>query len=56
MYGFHIDGFLRERVNIPARLAVKAPQGLDAVAAALCADHVRDRRAHAVRQRPAQER
>ena len=33
MYGFHIDGFLRERMNIPARLAVKAPQGLDAVAA-----------------------
>ena len=34
MYGFHTDGFLRERVNIPARLAVKAPKGIDAVAAA----------------------
>jgi alcohol dehydrogenase len=34
MYGFHIDGFLRERLNIPARLAVKAPPGVDAVAAA----------------------
>ena len=34
MYGFHIDGFLRERVNIPARLAVKAPPGLDATLAA----------------------
>lgn len=34
MYGFHIDGFLRERVNIPARLAVKAPAGVEAVAAA----------------------
>ncbi len=34
MYGFHTDGFLRERVNIPARLAVKAPKGIDATAAA----------------------
>lgn len=34
MYGFHTDGFLRERVNIPARLAVKAPDGLPAEAAA----------------------
>jgi alcohol dehydrogenase len=34
MFGFHIDGFLRERVNVPARIAVKAPAGLDAVAAA----------------------
>ncbi|CAN1724845.1 Zinc-binding dehydrogenase [Hyphomicrobium sp. 1Nfss2.1] len=34
MFGFHIDGFLRERVNIPARLAVKAPARVDAVAAA----------------------
>lgn len=34
MYGFHIDGFLRERLNIPARLAVKAPSGVDAIAAA----------------------
>lgn len=34
MYGFHIDGFLRERLNVPARLAVRAPAGVDAVAAA----------------------
>jgi alcohol dehydrogenase len=34
MYGFHIDGFLRERINVPARIAVKAPQGLDVMAAA----------------------
>ncbi len=34
MYGFHTDGFLRERVNIPARLAVRAPKGVDATAAA----------------------
>ncbi|RME96969.1 MAG: NADPH:quinone oxidoreductase [Alphaproteobacteria bacterium] len=34
IYGFHIDGFARERVNLPARLAVPAPAGLDAVAAA----------------------
>jgi alcohol dehydrogenase len=35
IYGFHIDGFFRERMNMPARLAVKAPVGVDAVAAAL---------------------
>lgn len=35
IFGFHIDGFLRERLNIPARLAVKAPSGLDAASAAL---------------------
>jgi alcohol dehydrogenase len=35
IYGFHTDGFLRELMNIPARLAVKAPAGLDAEAAAL---------------------
>jgi alcohol dehydrogenase len=34
MYGFNVDGFLRDRMNIPARLAVKAPKGLDVVAAA----------------------
>lgn len=34
MYGFNIDGFLRERMNIPARLAVKAPKDLDAISAA----------------------
>lgn len=35
MYGFHIDGFLREVVNVPARIAVKAPPGLDSLAASL---------------------
>lgn len=35
IYGFHIDGFLRERVNVPARIAVKAPQGINPSAAAL---------------------
>ncbi|MCL4768273.1 MAG: zinc-binding dehydrogenase [Hyphomicrobiaceae bacterium] len=34
IYGFHIDGFCRELMNIPARLAVKAPQGVDVVSAA----------------------
>lgn len=35
MYGFHIDGFLCEYANVPARLAVKAPAGVDATAAAM---------------------
>jgi alcohol dehydrogenase len=35
IYGFHIDGFLRERMNIPARLAVPAPDGVSVDAAAL---------------------
>ncbi len=35
IYGFHQDGFLRELMNFPARLAVKAPAGVDPVAAAL---------------------
>ncbi len=34
IYGFHIDGFLRELVNLPARLAVPAPDGLSVEAAA----------------------
>ena len=34
IYGFHIDGFFRERMNLPARLAVPAPEGLDVTAAA----------------------
>ena len=32
--GFHVDGLARERVNIAARLAIKAPAGIDAIAAA----------------------
>jgi alcohol dehydrogenase len=35
MYGFHIDGFLCEYANVPARLAVKAPRGLDTASAAM---------------------
>ena len=35
IYGFHIDGFFRERINMPARLAVKAPDGVDPIAACL---------------------
>ena len=34
VYGFHIDGFSRERINIPARLVVKVPPGVDHVQAA----------------------
>ena len=32
--GFHLDGFARERVNLPARLVVKVPGGVDYVQAA----------------------
>jgi alcohol dehydrogenase len=32
--GFHVDGLARETLNIAARLAVKAPAGIDAVKAA----------------------
>jgi alcohol dehydrogenase len=35
IYGFHIDGFFCEFLNMPARLAVKAPAGVDALTAAL---------------------
>lgn len=35
IYGFHQDGFLRELMNFPARLAVKAPPGVDPIAASL---------------------
>ena len=34
IHGFHIDGFARELVNMPARLAVPAPDGVDAITAA----------------------
>ncbi len=36
VYGFHIHGFARERMNIPARLVVKVPAGV-AQADAACA-------------------
>jgi alcohol dehydrogenase len=32
--GFHIDGLAREYVNLPARLAIPAPQGVSVIAAA----------------------
>jgi alcohol dehydrogenase len=35
IYGFHVDGFFRELMNIPARLAVAAPEGVDAIAASM---------------------
>ncbi len=35
IFGFHIDGFAQEKMNFPARLFVPAPEGLDAVSAAL---------------------
>ncbi|WP_185985090.1 zinc-binding dehydrogenase [Aureimonas mangrovi] len=35
VHGFHLDGFACERVNLPARLLVPAPNGCDAVGAAL---------------------
>ncbi len=34
IFGFHIDGFLTETVNLPARLAVPAPDGVSVEAAA----------------------
>jgi len=34
IHGFHLDGFARELVNSPARLAVPAPDGVDAITAA----------------------
>lgn len=35
IHGFHIDGFAQEFINVPARLAVPVPQGVDARAASL---------------------
>jgi alcohol dehydrogenase len=35
VHGFHLDGFAQEKTNLPARLLVPAPPGVDAVAAAL---------------------
>mgnify|MGYP005858672817 CR=1 FL=1 len=35
IYGFHVDGFCRELMNIPARLAIRAPHGVDVMGAAL---------------------
>ena len=35
MHGFHLDGFAQEKINIPARLLVPAPPGVDAIGAAV---------------------
>ncbi|PQZ52065.1 NADPH:quinone oxidoreductase [Ochrobactrum sp. MYb15] len=35
VYGFHLDGFACEAVNLPARLLVPAPPGVDAIGAAV---------------------
>ncbi|MCP4932801.1 MAG: zinc-binding dehydrogenase [bacterium] len=35
IYGFHTHGFFQEFINVPARLAVPAPEGLPAESAAL---------------------
>ena len=35
VHGFHLDGFAQEKINLPARLLVSAPPGVDAVGAAV---------------------
>ncbi len=35
VHGFHLDGFAQELINIPARLLVPAPPGVDALGAAV---------------------
>ncbi len=35
VYGFHLDGFAQEKINVPARLLVPAPPGVDAIGAAV---------------------
>ncbi|MEQ8306758.1 MAG: zinc-binding dehydrogenase [Hoeflea sp.] len=35
VHGFHLDGFAQEKVNLPARLLVPAPPGVNAIAAAV---------------------
>ena len=35
VYGFHLDGFAREFINLPARLLVPAPPGVDEIGAAV---------------------
>ena len=35
VHGFHLDGFAQERINLPARLLVPAPPGVDAFGAAV---------------------
>ena len=54
--GFHRDGLARERLNLPARRALPVPAGVGLDACGLRARHLRDRAAHAVRQREARSR
>jgi alcohol dehydrogenase len=35
VHGFHLDGFAQDKINLPARLLVPAPPGVDAVGAAV---------------------
>jgi NADPH:quinone reductase-like Zn-dependent oxidoreductase len=35
VHGFHLDGFAQEQVNLPARLLVPAPPGVDEIGAAV---------------------
>lgn len=35
VHGFHLDGFAQELINLPARLLVPAPPGVDAIGAAV---------------------
>jgi len=35
VHGFHLDGFAQEKVNLPARLLVPAPPGVDVIGAAV---------------------
>jgi alcohol dehydrogenase len=35
VHGFHLDGFAQEKINVPARLLVPAPPGVDAMGAAV---------------------
>ncbi|WP_028034848.1 zinc-binding dehydrogenase [Chelativorans sp. J32] len=35
VHGFHLDGFAQEKINIPARLLVPAPPGVDEIGAAV---------------------
>src|SRR5690606_693997 len=35
VHGFHLDGFAQEKVNLPARLLIPAPPGVDEIGAAV---------------------
>ena len=51
--GFHVDGFARDLLNMPARLVVPVPAGVSFRDAACAPVAFGDRAAHAVRQRQA---